>query len=56
MILANTKAVINLPISGIALGLVGVFLRVRTPKGSLSEKFRRIDYVCVRRLLPYFSS
>ncbi|KAI0763280.1 iron permease [Trametes elegans] len=36
---------LNLPLSGIAFCLVAVFLRVRTPGGSLKEKLGRIDWI-----------
>ncbi|KIP05339.1 hypothetical protein PHLGIDRAFT_25152 [Phlebiopsis gigantea 11061_1 CR5-6] len=35
----------NLPLSGIALVLVWFFLSVRTPDGSMREKFARIDFL-----------
>ncbi|KIP04433.1 hypothetical protein PHLGIDRAFT_120696 [Phlebiopsis gigantea 11061_1 CR5-6] len=35
----------NLPLSGIALVLVWFFLSVRTPDGSMREKFARIDFM-----------
>ena len=38
---------LNLPLAGIAFFLVMVFLRVRTPGGSLREKITRIDFVYV---------
>ena len=42
---------LNLPLSGVAFILVAIFLRVRTPGGSLREKLSRIDLVYVRDLL-----
>ncbi|KAI0763283.1 iron permease [Trametes elegans] len=36
---------LNLPLSGIAFVLVALFLRVRTPGGTLREKLNRIDWV-----------
>ncbi|KAI0648736.1 iron permease [Trametes meyenii] len=36
---------LNLPLSGIAFFLVAIFLRVRTPGGSLREKLSRIDWL-----------
>ncbi|KAI0656495.1 iron permease [Cubamyces menziesii] len=36
---------LNLPLSGIAFVLVAVFLRVRTPEGSMREKLRRVDWL-----------
>ncbi|KAI0667884.1 iron permease [Trametes maxima] len=36
---------LNLPLSGIAFVLVAIFLRVRTPGGSLREKLSRIDWI-----------
>ncbi|OJT12202.1 hypothetical protein TRAPUB_11258 [Trametes pubescens] len=36
---------LNLPLSGIAFVLVAIFLRVRTPGGSLKEKLSRIDWL-----------
>ncbi|TCD65221.1 hypothetical protein EIP91_002968 [Steccherinum ochraceum] len=36
---------LNLPISGVSLFLVVFFLRVRTPPGSLTEKFAKIDLI-----------
>ncbi|OCH84114.1 Mfs1.1 protein [Obba rivulosa] len=35
---------LNLPLTGIAFVLVAVFLRVRTPPGSMKEKLRRVDW------------
>ncbi|KAL1947356.1 hypothetical protein VTO73DRAFT_14317 [Trametes versicolor] len=34
---------INLPLAGIAFALVAVFLRVRTPEGTIREKLGRLD-------------
>ncbi|KAK7050204.1 iron permease [Favolaschia claudopus] len=36
---------LNVPICGVAAALVSVFLRLRTPAGTLGEKLRRIDYI-----------
>ncbi|KAJ2998456.1 hypothetical protein NUW54_g7027 [Trametes sanguinea] len=36
---------INLPLAGIAFSLVALFLRVRTPPGTLREKLARIDWL-----------
>ncbi|KAH9933591.1 iron permease [Epithele typhae] len=36
---------LNLPLAGIAFFLAMIFLRVRTPEGSLREKISRIDFV-----------
>ncbi|KAI0636269.1 MFS multidrug transporter [Trametes polyzona] len=36
---------INLPLAGIAFILVAVFLRVRTPEGSLKSKLARVDWI-----------
>ncbi|KAI0327038.1 iron permease [Cubamyces sp. BRFM 1775] len=36
---------LNLPLSGISFVLVAVFLRVRTPEGSMREKLRRVDWL-----------
>ncbi|KAI9066141.1 MFS general substrate transporter [Trametes sanguinea] len=36
---------LNLPLSGVAFVLVALFLRVRTPGGSLKEKMARIDWI-----------
>ncbi|KAI0759699.1 iron permease [Trametes elegans] len=36
---------LNLPLAGIGFVLVALFLRVRTPPGSLGEKLRRIDWL-----------
>ncbi|KAI0636248.1 iron permease [Trametes polyzona] len=36
---------LNLPLSGIAFILVAIFLRVRTPGGSLKDKLARIDWI-----------
>ncbi|KAI0648730.1 iron permease [Trametes meyenii] len=36
---------LNLPLSGIAFVLVALFLRVRTPGGTLKEKLSRIDWI-----------
>lgn len=36
---------INLPLSGIALCLVWMFLNVRRPEGSVSEKLANVDWV-----------
>jgi len=35
----------NLPICGVAAVFVLLFLRLRTPEGSLKEKASKIDYV-----------
>ncbi|KAJ3554089.1 hypothetical protein NM688_g3288 [Phlebia brevispora] len=35
---------INLPLAGIAFVLVWLFLRVRTPEGSMREKLKRVDW------------
>ncbi|OCH96143.1 iron permease [Obba rivulosa] len=35
---------LNLPLTGIAFVLVLLFLRVRTPEGSMKEKLRRVDW------------
>ncbi|KAJ7723104.1 iron permease [Mycena maculata] len=35
---------LNLPLSGIAFVLVSIFLRVKTPPGSISEKVSRVDW------------
>ncbi|CAL1715143.1 unnamed protein product [Somion occarium] len=35
---------INLPVCGVAFFLVLIFLRVRTPTGSMWEKFKRVDW------------
>ncbi|KAF8584813.1 iron permease [Ramaria rubella] len=35
---------INLPLSGIAFALVFIFLTVKTPPGSMSEKLARVDW------------
>ncbi|KAI0667888.1 iron permease [Trametes maxima] len=36
---------LNLPLSGVAFVLVALFLRVRTPGGTLKEKLSRIDWI-----------
>ncbi|KAI8969890.1 iron permease [Trametes punicea] len=36
---------LNLPLAGIAFTLVALFLKVRTPPGTLQEKLARIDWV-----------
>ena len=36
---------LNLPVSGVAALLVIVFLNLRTPEGSLSEKLGRMDWM-----------
>ena len=36
---------INLPLAGIAFILVAIFLRVRTPEGTLRQKLARVDWV-----------
>jgi len=36
---------LNLPLTGIAFGLVLLFLRVRSPEGSMKEKLRRVDWL-----------
>ncbi|KAJ7485019.1 iron permease [Mycena galericulata] len=36
---------LNLPLSGIAFVLVSIFLRVRTPPGSMREKLARVDWI-----------
>ncbi|KAH8103096.1 iron permease [Cristinia sonorae] len=35
---------LNLPLSGLAFILVAVFLKVRTPEGSIVEKLKRVDW------------
>ncbi|THH00042.1 hypothetical protein EW026_g2413 [Hermanssonia centrifuga] len=35
----------NLPLTGIAFGLVWIFLRVRTPEGSIKGKLARVDWL-----------
>ncbi|KAJ3481251.1 hypothetical protein NLI96_g7790 [Meripilus lineatus] len=35
---------LNLPLTGIAFGLVLIFLQVRTPEGSMGEKLARVDW------------
>lgn len=47
---------LNLPLAGIGFILVALFLRVRTPPGSLWEKLSRIDWLCVYFLLQCSSS
>ena len=37
----------NLPLTGIAFALVVLFLRVRTPEGSIKSKLRRVDWTYV---------
>ncbi|KAH9936927.1 iron permease [Amylocystis lapponica] len=36
---------LNIPICGVAAFLIVLFLRVRTPPGTLVEKFKRIDWI-----------
>ncbi|KAJ7201832.1 iron permease [Mycena pura] len=36
---------LNLPICGVTAGLVLVFLKLRTPAGSLSDKVKKIDFI-----------
>ncbi|KAF7797451.1 hypothetical protein EIP86_008648 [Pleurotus ostreatoroseus] len=36
---------LNLPVTGISIGLVWMFLRVRTPEGSVWSKLKRVDWV-----------
>ncbi|TBU53297.1 iron permease [Dichomitus squalens] len=36
---------LNLPLAGISFVLVAVFLRVRTPEGSIREKLARVDWI-----------
>lgn len=36
---------LNLPVSGVAALLVVLFLKLRTPEGSLLEKLARMDWV-----------
>ncbi|KAI0648727.1 iron permease [Trametes meyenii] len=36
---------LNLPLAGISFVLVAVFLRVRTPEGSMREKLARVDWI-----------
>lgn len=43
---------LNLPICAIALILVILFLDLPTPEGSVREKFSRMDWTLVKRLMP----
>ena len=36
---------LNLPLAGIAFVLVAVFLRVKTPEGSMRDKLARVDWL-----------
>ena len=36
---------LNLPLAGISLVLVALFLRVRTPEGSMKDKLARVDWM-----------
>ncbi|KAF8148433.1 iron permease [Crassisporium funariophilum] len=36
---------LNLPLSGISFALVVIFLRVRTPEGSMGSKIKRVDWL-----------
>ncbi|EIW62181.1 iron permease [Trametes versicolor FP-101664 SS1] len=36
---------LNLPLTGIAFALVSIFLRVRSPPGSVREKLARVDWI-----------
>ncbi|KAH9937832.1 iron permease, partial [Epithele typhae] len=36
---------VNLPLAGVAMALVIVFLKVRTPPGAMMDKLRKIDFV-----------
>lgn len=44
---------LNLPLTGIAFGLVLLFLRVRSPEGSMKAKLGRVDWLYVS-LHPFF--
>ncbi|KAF8319948.1 iron permease [Clavulina sp. PMI_390] len=44
---------LNLPLSLVAAILVTLFLRLRTPGGTMSEKIRRIDWMYVLQLLIF---
>lgn len=46
-VLTITESDLNLPLTGIAFGLVLIFLQVRTPEGSMGEKLARVDWLCV---------
>ncbi|CAK5275831.1 unnamed protein product [Mycena citricolor] len=37
--------VLNLPLTGVTFALVAVFLRVRTPPGSVKEKLGKVDWI-----------
>lgn len=38
---------LNLPLTGVAFGLVFIFLKVRTPEGSIKAKLQRVDWTYV---------
>lgn len=40
----STPLDINLPLTGLAFGLVWLFLKVRTPDGSIRAKLARVDW------------
>ena len=39
------RLVLNLPLSGMSFCLVAIFLRVRTPPGTVMEKLRKVDWM-----------
>ncbi len=41
----------NLPLTGLAVFLVSVFLHVRSPEGSIREKLARMDWLFVSAFL-----
>lgn len=44
---SNRVIDLNLPVSGVAALLVVIFLRLRTPEGSMREKLARMDWLLV---------
>lgn len=44
-LLTIREADLNLPVTGVSLVLVSLFLRVRTPEGSAWSKLKRVDWV-----------
>jgi hypothetical protein len=47
---SSSRIDLNLPICGLTMLLVFLFLNLRTPSGSVATKFKKIDYVFVFNL------
>ena len=42
----------NLPLTGVAMVLIMLFLKVKAPQGSFREKILKLDWMCVMSNLP----